>query len=233
MAINVNTVYRTVLSLLNREQRGFLTPDQYNRFARMAQLDLLEKAFLDYNRYLTRKETGTINDEYANLAKLSKEKIDIFSTSSTLNFIDGVALIPNNLYKCIMISTGSRAIEVQEIQKSDLPIITSSKLTAPNTSYPIYYKQASSIYVLPNTITTATIDYVYKPNDPLWAFTTGGTYGDMQYSSANSVDFSLHDSEEVALITKILLLAGVTIKDPSVVQIAKQEEIQKTNQENS
>jgi hypothetical protein len=233
MAINVNTVYRTVLSLLNREQRGFLTPDQYNRYARMAQLDLLEKAFLDYNRYLTRKETGSINDEYANLAKLAKEKIDIFSTSSTLNFIDGVALIPNNLYKCIMVSTGSRAIEVEEIQKSDLPIITSSKLTAPSVSYPIYYKQASSVYILPSTITTATIDYVYKPNDPLWAFTTGSTYGDMQYSSANSIDFSLHDSEEVNLIAKILLLAGVTIKDPNVVQIAKQEEVQKINQENS
>jgi len=114
MAINVNTVYRTVLSLLNREQRGFLTPDQYNRYARMAQLDLLDKAFLDYNRYLTRKETGTINDEYANLAKNTKEKIDVFSISATLNFTDGVTAVPTNLYKCIMISTGSRAIEVEE-----------------------------------------------------------------------------------------------------------------------
>ena len=69
MAINVNTVYRTVLSLTNREQRGFMTPDQYNRLARMAQLDLFEKAFFDYNRYLTRNKTGSINDEYANLAK--------------------------------------------------------------------------------------------------------------------------------------------------------------------
>lgn len=233
MAINVNTVYRTVLSLLNREQRGFLTPDQYNRYARMAQLDLLEKAFLDYNRYLTRKETGTINDEYANLAKLAKEKIDVFSTSTTLNFTDGLASTPANLYKCLMISTGSRAIEVEEIQKSDLPHITSSKLTAPSTSYPIYYKQGANIYILPSAVSSATIDYIYKPIDPNWAFTTGGTYGDMQFSSTSSIDFSLHDSEEVNLITKILLLAGVTIKDPNVVQVAKQEEIQKINQENS
>lgn len=233
MAINVNTVYRTVLSLLNREQRGFLTPDQYNRFARMAQLDLLDKAFLDYNRYLTRKETGTINDEYANLAKNTKQKIDVFSISATLNFINGVASIPTNLYKCIMVSTGSRAIEVEEIQKSDLPYITSSKLTTPSVSYPIYYKQGSFFYILPNTISSATIDYIFKPSDPIWAFTSGATYGDMQYSSISSVNFSLHDSEEVALITKILLLAGVTIKDPNVVQVAKQEEIQKINQENS
>lgn len=233
MAINVNTVYRTVLSLLNREQRGFLTPDQYNRFARMAQLDLLDKAFLDYNRYLTRKETGSINDEYANLAKNTKQKIDVFSISATLNFTNGVASVPTNLYKCIMVSTGSRAIEVEEIQKSDLPYITSSKLTTPSVSYPIYYKQGSFFYILPNTISSATIDYIFKPSDPIWAFTSGATYGDMQYSSISSVNFSLHDSEEVALITKILLLAGVTIKDPNVVQVAKQEEIQKINQENS
>ena len=233
MAINVNTVYRTVLSLLNREQRGFMTPDQYNRFARMAQLDLFEKSFSDYNRYLTRKETGTINDEYANLAKSTKEKIDVFSTSSTLTFSSGIASTPSNLYRCIMISTDSRATEIQEIQKSDLPQVTSSKLTAPSTSFPIYYKQGSNIYVLPDTISSATLDYLFKPADPTWAFTSGATYGDMAYASGSSINFQLHDSEEVPLIIKILSLAGVTIKDPNVVQIAKQEEVQKINQENT
>ena len=38
---------------------------------------------------------------------------------------------------------------------------------------------------------------------------------------------------EVPLIIKILAFAGVTIKDPNVVQVAKQEEVQKINQENS
>jgi len=233
MAINVNTVYRTVLSLLNREQRGFMTPDQYNRFARMAQLDLFEKSFSDYNRYLTRKETGTINDEYANLAKSTKEKIDLFSTSSTLTFTSGIATTPANLYKCLMVSTSSRATAVQEIQKSDLPQITASKLTAPSTTYPIYYKEGSSIYILPDTISSATLDYIFKPTDPNWAFTSGATYGDMAYSSSTSINFQLHDSEEVPLIIKILAFAGVTIKDPNVVQVAKQEEVQKINQENT
>ena len=98
MAINVNTVYRTVLSLLNREQRGFMTPDQYNRFARMAQLDLFEKSFSDYNRYLTRKETGTINDEYANLAKSTK-KVD--------------AIIANNAEFVNDKSTAPKLIEIK------------------------------------------------------------------------------------------------------------------------
>ncbi len=218
---------------MNIEQRGFLTPDQFNRVGRLAQLDLFEKAFIDYNRYITRQENNTINDEYANLVKSTKEKIDVFSTSATLTFSSGVAAVPTNLYKCIMISTSSRGTQVQEIQKSDLPQINSSKLTAPSTSYPVYYRQGDFFNILPTSISSATIDYTYKPSDPNWAFTSGATYGDMQYASGSSTNFSLHDSEEVPLIIKILAYAGVTIKDPNVVQAAKQEEIQKINQENT
>tara|TARA_R100000458_G_C8155627_1_gene161686 strand:- start:1 stop:702 length:702 start_codon:yes stop_codon:yes gene_type:complete len=233
MAINVNTVYRTVLSILNKEQRGHLTPDQFNRVGRLAQLDLFEKAFHDYNRYMTRKDNNTINDEYADLAKNTKEKIDVFATSSTLSFTAGVAALPSNFYRCTMISTSTRGIEVQEIQKSDLPQINSSKLTAPSTSYPVYYKQGSNIYILPTSISSATLDYIFTPSDPVWGSTTGGTYGDLQYSSSSSVNFGLHNAEEVQLVLKILAYSGITIKDPNVIQIAKQEEIQKINQENT
>ncbi len=218
---------------MNIEQRGYITPDQFNRIGRLSQLDLFEKAFADYNRYITRQENNSINDEYANLVKSTKEKIDIFSTSATLTFADGVAAVPTNLYKCIMISTSTRGLEVLEVQKSDLPQINSSKLTAPSTSYPIYYKQGDFFYILPTTISSATIDYIFKPSDPTWAFTSGATYGDMQYASGSSTNFSLHDSEEVPLIIKILAYSGVIIKDPTVIQVAKQEEIQKINQENT
>ena len=233
MAINVNTVYRTVLSIMNIEQRGYITPDQFNRIGRLSQLDLFEKAFADYNRYITRQENNSINDEYANLVKSTKEKIDVFSTSATLTFTDGVAAVPTNLHKCIMISTGTRGLEVLELQKSDLPQINSSKLTAPTTSYPIYYKQGDFFNILPTTISSATIDYIFKPSDPTWAFTSGATYGDMQYASGSSTNFSLHGSEEVPLVIKILAYSGIILKDPNIIQVAKQEEVQKINQENT
>ena len=233
MAINVNTVYRTVLSIMNIEQRGYITPDQFNRIGRLSQLDLFEKAFADYNRYITRQENNSINDEYANLVKSTKEKIDVFSTSATLTFTDGVAAVPTNLHKCIMISTGTRGLEVLELQKSDLPQINSSKLTAPTTSYPIYYKQGDFFNILPTTISSATIDYIFKPSDPTWAFTSGATYGDMQYESGSSTNFSLHGSEEVPLVIKILAYSGIILKDPNIIQVAKQEEVQKINQENT
>ena len=84
MAISVNKVYRTVLSIMNKEGRGFLTPDQFNRIGREVQLDLLERAFFDYNKALNRKKGSATNDEYGNIPKNIKEKIDIFSKETEL-----------------------------------------------------------------------------------------------------------------------------------------------------
>ena len=77
MAINVNKVYRAVLAVVNREQRGYLTPDQFNRIGRMVQLDLLEKSFYEYNRFLTRRKAGLLNNEYGNIAANLKDKIAV------------------------------------------------------------------------------------------------------------------------------------------------------------
>ena len=54
MAISVDKVYKTVLTILNREQRGQLTPAQFNKLANQAQLEILEKTFYDYNRSLNK-----------------------------------------------------------------------------------------------------------------------------------------------------------------------------------
>ena len=33
MAINVNEVYKTALLILNKEQRGYVTPNEFNKIA--------------------------------------------------------------------------------------------------------------------------------------------------------------------------------------------------------
>ena len=42
MAINVNQVYKTVLLILNKEQRGYITPDEFNKVATQVQLETFE-----------------------------------------------------------------------------------------------------------------------------------------------------------------------------------------------
>ena len=49
MAINVNEVYTTVLSILNKEQRGYLTPYEFNKIATQVQLEVFESYFENLN----------------------------------------------------------------------------------------------------------------------------------------------------------------------------------------
>ena len=69
MAISVDKVYRKVLAILNKESRGFLTPDEFNRIGSQVQLDLLDKAFHDYSRAVTRETMGRGGQGYGEIHK--------------------------------------------------------------------------------------------------------------------------------------------------------------------
>ena len=243
MAISVNAVYRTVLSIMNKEGRGYLTPDQFNKIGAQVQLDLLEKSFYDYNRAMNRKKSFVVNDEYGDLPRNIKEKIDILSKEATLSISNGSSTLPVDLYRIINITSGSRTINLQEVKKSELTYINASKLTKPSLDYPVYYLESSSantsnqettssstidtnIKFLPTTLTSAQIDYVKIPQNPKWSFTRTSNNA-YEFQAANAYDFELHKSEQVNLVIKILANAGVIVKDPTLIQIAGQEEQKK------
>ena len=41
--VRVNDVYQTVLTILNKEQRGYLTPYEFNNIATQVQLEIFEE----------------------------------------------------------------------------------------------------------------------------------------------------------------------------------------------
>ena len=235
MAVNVNSVYRVILSVLNKEQRGYLTPDQFNRLGKQAQLGLLDKSFYDYNRHLTRRNIQGVNSEYGDIADRIEEKIDVLSREASISLTNGVydtGNLSDTIYKIIQLTTDNRATEIEQVKKSELTYMNASKLTAPTSNFPAYYLEGDNIKVFPTTVSSATLDYIKKPADPKWAFTTGSG-GQYTYDQSSSVDFELHPSEETDLVVKILALAGVVIKDPTVIQIAQAEEANNFNQENA
>jgi len=49
--ISVDSVYQKVLAIANKEQRGYITPQEFNLFAKQAQLDILEQYFYDLDQF--------------------------------------------------------------------------------------------------------------------------------------------------------------------------------------
>ena len=224
MAINVDTVYKTVLLILNKEQRGYLTPDEFNKIATQVQLEIFEKYFEDLNQQLRVPENDS---EYGNRVKNVNKKLEIFKTIETLTTASGTNpfTLPSSSYKLGTVIYKDE-IELQKVQRNEFLLVNKSSLTKPTTSSPIYISEETKLYVYPNTIITPSdisISYTRKPKDVVWGYTVG-TLGQFLYdcltTSPTSVDFELHESEQTDVILDILMYAGVIVRDQQIIQVA-------------
>ena len=81
MAVNINTVYQRVLALANKEQRGYITPLEFNLLANQAQMEIFEQYFYDINLYNRAPGNST---EYADMLHILEEKIAPFKINDTV-----------------------------------------------------------------------------------------------------------------------------------------------------
>ena len=234
MAISIDTVYQRVQAILNKENRGYISPQEFNLFANQAQLEIFEQYFFDLNQYerLPKKDT-----EYSNLVKTINERISKFKTSATLTYTTSYFVLPTNLHKLGTVIYNSTT-PVEQIDQKNLLEYTLSPLTAPSTTNPVYTQNIQtsssvwSIVVYPSTITSLiTATYIRKPNEVSWSSQT--VVGNALYDATNSTNFELHDSEETSLVIKILLYAGLSIKSADIAQLADAKETKKITQEKS
>ena len=84
MAVNVDIVYKTVLLILNKEQRGNLTPDEFNKVATQVQLEIFESYFDTLNQQLRRPDNDT---EYGDRVKNVDNSIAVFKTYGNATYV--------------------------------------------------------------------------------------------------------------------------------------------------
>ena len=251
MAIDVNKVYTTVLSILNKKGSGYMTPDNFNKIAKVVQLELLDRAFYEYNRAVAKQTSGRGAQGAGDIPRKIMDKLDPFCDLTTLTIdstntyfetpgystlISGTTITQayNNIYATLSLKVNGEFTDIERIDKSKIPFLFSSKLTAPSTTFPVYYYSADLLYVFPNTINKVDLYYIAKPRDPNWVSTVDTTsFGTpiYTYDGISSTNFRLHSSDESDLILGILKYFGVTIKDPLVIQATQQEEQSITQQE--
>ena len=294
MAINVDLVYKTVLLIINKEQRGYLTPNEFNKIATQVQLEIFESYFETLNQQMRLPQNES---EYGDRYKTVQEKLEIFrvignatftpgtpnyfttpnssgvasgsQTFATVNLqtaytlttitqaqvensnvvvtLDGlvytdynitggvfnltagaiaagstllIVLYPNDFYKLGTVLYKDDQ-EVQAVQRNELAQMNMSTLTKPSDYFPVYVYEGEKIIVYPqNIVANISVTYLRKPIDVSWNFTNNNYY---VWDPSSSVNFELDVSEQSTVILEILKYAGVTIKDPMIVQAASQE----------
>ena len=229
MAIGIDRVYQKVLAIANKEQRGYITPQEFNLYADQAQKDIFEQYFYDINQFEKRKGNDT---EYSDMLDVIDQKLTQFKTVVTLAPpTSGVGLqIPDGLYRLSYISFNNNII--QKVSMKELQHINSSLIIKQSLTNPVYTYFNDQIRYYPDEISAVTNSftcaYIKSPSQPNWAYVF---IDDMPFfDDNNAVDFELHKSEENNLVNKILQLAGITMNN-EIYQVASQEEIKDIQQE--
>lgn len=182
MAVNINTVYTRVQSIANKEQRGYLTPIEYNRFANQAQLEIFEQYFFDLDQYLRRPGNDT---RHADSVTSLQEKIALFEVFDTdLGSYSSGYSLPAALHKLSTVEyyvSSTEAHECETVTKKDFRLLLKSNILLPTDTNPIYTRTGNTIKVYKGKATTpfyeelttaskVKVDYIKQPTTVNWAF---------------------------------------------------------------
>ena len=222
--VNIDTVYQKVLATANKEQRGYITPQEFNLFADQAQKEILDQYFYDINQFGRLPGNDT---EHSDMLNLLDEKLSVLKFVSTEVVTNGSFQLSSDVYRVGSILSSS--IEVEPINFNEHKLRNLSPLTHPTLSRPVYINHHNKIIIYPNSITSVFLSYIKKPITPNWSYVVVNGYA--QYDGGPSENFELHPSEENNLVLKILQLSGIVMKDVGLYQAAAQEEMKDIQQE--
>ena len=233
MVINIDTVYQKVLAIANKEQRGYITPQEFNLMADKAQMEIFNNYFHDVKTAVMKSK----NDfNFADELEMLDQKISAFKRSTEITCeAEATSSILPNAYFIDTIRKKDTNIVYTKLNKKEIRYAESNPLTKATTTRPTYVRKASgSIDIYPKLTeqTVLVCDYYAQPAKPKWGYVV--IKGRALFNAANPTtqNFSLHKSEEENLVNRILQLAGVIIQKPGLVEIGMQEKASAKQEQN-
>tara|TARA_R110002167_G_scaffold360537_1_gene578243 strand:+ start:79 stop:765 length:687 start_codon:yes stop_codon:yes gene_type:complete len=225
--IFIDTVYQKVLALANKEQRGYITPLEFNLLANQAQELIFEQYFYDLDQF---KRRDTDETSLSDMEELIENKLAEFTNVQTLS---GGTTYPDNYRTGRIFALGYEAkhVEMNEIKNylgSEFHMMGLEK-------NPVYHKSNTSgsdvkVYNHQGLATTGvTCEIITRPIKVEWGYDVIAEKA--LYNASRATDFQLHASEETELVFKILELAGIVINKVGLVQTAAQEDAKKIQYE--
>ena len=231
MAISVDTVYQRVLTLANKEQRGYITPQEFNLLANQAQQQIFESYFYALNQRDRMEEDRKQNVDETDLGELISLKAGPFmSVEVVINgdtFPTTVAAGSENpeVFQTGRVFYGGNVCKKIDVSES-VGFRNSVRHAYPLMGLgPTYHDALTSnvdIQVYDNSPTPVTagvtVECFRNPIQVNWGYVVVNNKA--LYNSNTSTDFELHRAEEDTLVNQILYLAGIVINKIGLAQTA-------------
>lgn len=217
--ILTNDIKEIVFALANKQGHGTISPDEFSKYAQMANLD-------EYQEYTSGIETyyqmGKAMAKVApGMNKIMNQKLLPFLvTEETMTKTGDVFLVPAGAEFIDYVLAGTK--QAKWVPGHMLSRYLESTIDEPSTSYPIYADTATGIQIYPSTVTVGKLTYLKAPATVVWGYTLNGRLP--VYSAGSTVNFEWGQGHKMSLITKILSYIGIGIRDGDLRNMAMTEE---------
>ena len=232
MALHIiDYVRTTVLNVLNKENRGFLTPDQFNTYAKTAQQEIFNSYSEEHGKLVALKNARRLSADHGDRIKQLEDLLDSFVKAVTISQSAGVYPKPSDMQYPLYLRYGG--VEAQKVKWAKAIYLNMSNLTAPSSSYPVYTESEAGYTMNPYT-STQSLDMVYVRElaDPKWTYEVIGQDPVFNPSASDYQDFELPIEEAPNLISIILPMAGVSIRDLDLLTAENNNEALKLQKQN-
>jgi len=237
----IDSVRSTVLAVLNKNNYGYLSPSDFNLFAKQAQIEIFKSYIEKYNEQINKENARRSGTDYADIGKKIELEIENFFVSDqlTYNTIDmwylpSLTTTGDELFKIekvlVYSTTGTVLGEAEKVSNGKITSLMLSNLTAPTERFPMYTIVGSSLKLYPDTTfnqnsSTVECHYIRMPKAPKWTYISLTAGEPVFNQSANDYqDFELGPDEETNLVIKILQYAASSIREADIYSFAKTEQ---------
>lgn len=236
MAISTNFIRNSVLFIMNKSNLGYVAPMDYDIFCNLAQRDIYENLFFQYNQMLNRENKRLTGSEYANLKGNIQEQIDYYAAySSPGEFVfnpsdETWSFTNSNLYRTENLSlvedTTKKKVDVELVSKRQLNVMINSDMTAPSLMFPVYEKIGTKFKLAPLVPSGYFLElfYLRTPLSPKWSFNLINGNPIYNPSASDLQDVDLHSSLLIPFLSKVLMYCGVSLREEQIQQYVNSEE---------
>jgi|TARA_R110000824_G_scaffold6705_1_gene30878 hypothetical protein len=232
--VSVQSVYETVKNLANKDQKGFVSPEVFNSFAKLAQLNIYSEMFEDIvvGRKLRRQNVDgpSINS----MVDRSKTDLSPLATTALLQKNPSTGVFNKPLDFSVIISCnipglrGSVKTIIHLIREEEkLNHLLASTLSAPTKTNPVALI-SDDIEVFPTSLSRIDLTYYRVPKTPLYnisVLSVDGAHLEV-FNEDNSQDFELPVHYEPELVAEVVKMLGIEINDKDLYSYGQTEETQ-------
>ena len=238
---SIQYVYNTVKDLVNKDQKGFVSAEEFNNLAKSAQLEVYNDLFNDIHDSKRLKRQGIDGARDKSMSKRIQEDLAYFAKNTPIPKTNGYFAKPSDLSRIMSANTfGSYVLDFSSktpiellYDEEKIERVLISNISAPSEDYPIALV-SDNIYVFPTTVNKIQLRY-YKIPQSLNNDRTPNAGPPLISIQSNVVDpstsrdFELPKHYEDTLVEKIATMVGVSLRDGDVTAFTSSQSQNKEN----